>query len=70
MAKFFFNKNSSGKDWLYWLIGILLFVIIMVYIIYSIRFLTKKVRETYSGDLLMGGQVIDFNLDGVKQIKE
>jgi len=64
MVKFFRNK----KELVFWIVGIIVFGLLLIYIIYSFRFLTKAVGQIFNG-LIKPAEIVKFNLDKAGQLK-
>ena len=66
MAKFFRDK----RELIFWVVGVTIFAVLVIYLIYAIPFLARRAQEAFGGNVGQGDDIIKFNLEKVEELKK
>ncbi len=65
MEKFFRNK----QELVFWTAAIVIFILLLIYAVFLVRFLVKQFRAASDPNLLKQQEIVKFNLGKVQQLK-
>ncbi len=62
------NIFNLKSDWIYWFLGILLSLVLLVSVFYSLGFLVENFNIVLNSDLIKPEPMIKFNLEKLKDL--
>lgn len=66
MGKFFRNK----RELVFWAAAIVIFILLLIYAVYLVRFLVRQFRAAYDPNLLKQQEIVKFNIAKIKELRE
>lgn len=69
MARLSLN-NIDKKEALYWVASIALFILVAVYLFYSISFLARNAGNVFGDNLNNKEEIVRFNLEKAKGLRK
>ncbi len=63
------SKLKNKQDLTFLGLGILMFIVVFIFIFYSINILATKINDVLNAGKMAGGQVVKFDIDKIKSLE-